>query len=154
MVIFDNLLLVCTAPIQAFFFFNLFPILLLLQPSHQNLSLAVDYPTPETQCLLPDLHFSLSLPKQIWSFILIWADTPPTMHKHTHFWLTPGTALAFWIIFQVLLSFKALQINIHWHLFLLHHTASIRYQCFTSSPFLPMFFTQNWENNSSQKRPE
>lgn len=57
MVIFEELLLICTAPIQAFFC-NLFPILLLLQHSHQNFHLDVYYSTPEIlKYLLLIFHF-------------------------------------------------------------------------------------------------
>lgn len=102
MVAIDDLLPICTAPIQAFFC-NLFSILLLLQPSHQNFSPVVDYSTPEIlQCLLLSLHFSLSSPNDICPFILIWADIPPAMHMHAHFWLTPRAVLAFCILFKSL----------------------------------------------------
>lgn len=85
MVIFEDLLLICTAPIQAFFC-NLFPILLLLQPSHQNFNLDVDYSTPEIlKYLLLSPHFSLFSPNHLCPFVLPWADIPPTMPIHTPF---------------------------------------------------------------------
>lgn len=144
MVIFEDLLQICTAPIQAFFC-NLFPILLFLQHSHQNFSLDVDYSTPEMlQYLLLNLHFPCSSLNYICPFVLPWADTPPTMHMHTPFGLLLGPPLLFPSYSKVLtLPFMVLQTNILLHLFLLLPTASICYQCFTSSPCPPMFFMQN-----------
>lgn len=97
MAVFEDLLPICTAPIQAFFC-NLFPILLLLWHSHQNFSLDVDYSTPEIlQYLLLSLHFSLSSPNHICPAL----GGHPSSHAHAHtFWLTPRATLAFSILFK------------------------------------------------------
>lgn len=116
--------------------------LLLLQPSHPNFSPAVDYPTSEIlQCLLLSCHFPLSYPNHICLFTSILADSPPAMHMHT-FGSLLGLSFLFPSNSNVLLSsFKDLQINTPWLLFLLLPTAFFYYQCFTSSPFPPMSFT-------------
>lgn len=151
MAVFEDLLPICTAPIQAFFC-NLFPILLLLWRSHQNFSLDVDYSTPEIlQYLLLSLHFSLSSPNHICPAL----GRHPSNHAHAHtpFGSLLGPPLLFTSYSKLLvLPFMVLQTNILWHLFLLLHTASICYQCFISSPFPPMSFMQNSENSSSQRK--
>lgn len=149
MIIFEDLLLLCTAPIQAFFC-NLFPILLLLLHSHQNFSLDVDCSTPEIlKYLLLSLHFSLSSPKRICPLVLPWADIPPNTHMHTPF----GSLLRLPLLFPsyskvFVLPFMVLQANILLHFFLLLHLLSVFPQFSFSTHVLHAklrkYFSSSW----------
>lgn len=82
-------------------------------------------------CLASIFHL---LPQIIFVPLSWFGETPLQPHTYTH---TFGSLLGLSLLFAsnskvLFLSFKALQIHIHWHFFLLLHTASICYQCFTS----------------------